>query len=704
MAVEYKCTTACGIYSSPNFSTSCRIKDISGKVITIPNGTVVSCILENVLSTNRLKVQYSYSGLNITGYVNSNNFTKVSNTATPSGPSTAGTKYYISSSSGAIVYSSAAASKGTEVKTLPQNWTFVAGAGSTKDWLKCSSGWIRANACKVGDPPRNSVQTPSTPVTATSATSKASTKQSSVSNASYTYDPMPVADEQAAIAEAIYNDVDYEEEGPLYTNVYDIFSATQLNSNARNIANTDMSAVLGVFGLPYQFLASTDGRIGSEDASSRVRYNEQNANNTDSYSRMGFEYSDKIASKAPILFLAPGRPNFMGRYAKKGVRESVLSQLTANVSSPHGLDSLFGENGVMKYYTFQYMPIEYYNMVNPMCREAAIYMGIGDVVLPGNYMPLKLVDWKSYTKKNFSISNALNADYMHVPFYIDSDVTSDDSFGNSTGQSSLASSVNGISDMARELRFLTGYSNAALDAGILDNPDVQRSIDNVQDIVRAALGKNHFLDSLSKHFSTVANGGKLLFPQIWTDSDTGRSYNIKMKFASPDNDKLSIYLNVLVPLFHLLPLVGPQADPSNPNGFNSPFLVRGLYKSFFNIDTGIITGMSVTRGAEAQWTVDGVPSVIDVSISLKDLYDVLTFSADSGGFSNNYLCNTAQMDYISNLCGINMYKPEFARLVSSYLALVENNFLDIPRDIWSRFNIAIGGAAVESYNALSRRR
>ena len=35
----------------------------------------------------------------------------------------------------------------------------------------------------------------------------------------------------------------------------------------------------------------------------------------------------------------------------------------------------------------------------------------------------------------------------------------------------------------------------------------------------------------------------------------------------------------------------------NPNGYVNPFLVRACYKGFFNIDTGIITDMSVTKGA-----------------------------------------------------------------------------------------------------------
>ena len=170
-----------------------------------------------------------------------------------------------------------------------------------------------------------------------------------------------------------------------------------------------------------------------------------------------------------------------------------------------------------------------------------------------------------------------------------------------------------------------------------------------------------------------------------------RSYNVKFKFVSPDANALSVYLNVLVPLFHLIGLVAPQTIPSNPNGYTSPFLVRAIYKSFFNVDMGIITSMDITRGGDCLWTVDGLPTSIEVDLTIKDLYDVMSITyTSSTNWKYDTMNNTAQMDYIANLCGINMYKAEIGRQLDMWAT---NNTVgrvaDAGRDIWSRFNTSI---------------
>ena len=64
----------------------------------------------------------------------------------------------------------------------------------------------------------------------------------------------------------------------------------------------------------------------------------------------------------------------------------------------------------------------------------------------------------------------------------------------------------------------------------------------------------------------------MVFPEIWSDSKFSRSYTCEIKLVSPDPSPLSVYMNVLVPLFHLIALVGPRAVPGNPNGYTNPFL------------------------------------------------------------------------------------------------------------------------------------
>lgn len=429
--------------------------------------------------------------------------------------------------------------------------------------------------------------------------------------------------------------------------------------------------VMGVFGLPYQFLPNAD-----------VRINYSNRNDG-----IGKEYADKIAGKIPLLFIAPGRPDFMTRYSKsetENVLEKTIKAASGAFSSSKGsLEDLLSTNG--RYYTFRYELSEYYNYVNPMCRIAARYLDIQDFQLDNTR--LDMMHWGDFVCNKSSLLGNV-ADYTNIPFYLDTETSISESFDNQLTESSLASTVNGISDLGRELNFLTGYSGEALNSDLLRNVDIAESMENLNDTINDILGKGNFLTNLTKHLSTVASGGRLIFPKIWSDASMSRSYDVKVKLVAPDNNKLSVYLNVLVPLFHLIGLVAPQSIATNPNGYTSPFIVRAMYKSFFNVDMGIITSMSINKGGNSSWTVDGIPTSIEVDFTIKDLYDMaFTITGSSADdFKYDTLDNTAQLDYIANLCGINMYKPEIGRQLSMWIANGLNKGFDIPRNLWLNLN------------------
>lgn len=432
-----------------------------------------------------------------------------------------------------------------------------------------------------------------------------------------------------------------------------------------NIANEDfvkIKHVSGVFGLPYQFLPTTDIRLSGDTVSENI----------------GYEYAEKIIERIPLLFLAPGRANFMSRFSKENKR-NVLSQLI-NTGAGLGigsLEDLVDSQG--RYYTFEYDLARYYKFVNPMCRIAAQFLGIGDQVINGNSR-LDMVNWEEYTDTGIRSIGDFGT-FRSIPFYIDTDTSISESFSNSTTESTLASTVNSVSDMGRELNFLFGYTSGTSIHNVLEDSEVAANIQNVNDIVSGILGGGNFLSNLTNHLVTVATGGRLTFPEIWSDSQFSRSYNCEIKLISPDPSKLSIFLNVLVPLFHLIGLVAPQSIKDNPNGYTNPFIVRAIYKGFFNVDMGIITSMSVTKGAECQWSPEGIPTSITVNIEIKDLYSALSITNTDSVKDWKYdtLNNTALMDYIANLCGINIYKPEIVRSIQMWLM---NNGVNRVQDLF----------------------
>lgn len=515
-------------------------------------------------------------------------------------------------------------SKGESVTEIEQQTT-----GSDL-WVKHNAGW---SCAKQGSNTYMTCEKAPSPTTDTSENS-----------------PPPTEEE---------NDGDTEGSG-YQPDISDILSFT--NSSISNSEFARIKNIAGVFGLPYQFLPSTDPRL----------YQSDNVEN------IGYEYASKIIERIPLLLISPGKPNFMTRYSKKN-KENILEKLInlgAGNDQFASIEDLVEENG--RYYTFEYDQKRYYKFVNPMCRIAAIYLGLQDIKIDGTR--LDRMNWETLTQQRIkSIGDFGN--FSAVPFYIDTDSSISESFSNSTTQSMIASTVNSVSDMGRELNFLLGYTSAGTGVDILSkDADIASSIENINTTINNLLGNNNFLSSLSKHLTTVASGGKLTFPEIWSDSSFSRSYNCEIKLISPDASKLSVYLNVLVPLFHLLGLVAPQSVRTNPNGYTNPFIIRAIYKGFFNVDMGIITDMSVTKGAECQWTPEGVPTSISINIGIKDLYQAMSITAtESTDWKYDTLNNTALMDYIANLCGINIYKPEIARSIEMWYV---NNFANRVEDFF----------------------
>ena len=121
-------------------------------------------------------------------------------------------------------------------------------------------------------------------------------------------------------------------------------------------------------------------------------------------------------------------------------------------------------------------------------------------------------------------------------------------------------------------------------------------------------------------------------------------------------------MNIFVPLFHLINFAGPQQ--LGKNAYSSPFLVRAHFKSMFTVDMGIITSMTIARGNESKWTASGLPTEVDVSFDIKDLYPVMMMLQKA----DETVYNTGLVDYVANLCGINMNKPDVLRMGDIYIS------------------------------------
>jgi hypothetical protein len=269
-----------------------------------------------------------------------------------------------------------------------------------------------------------------------------------------------------------------------------------------------------------------------------------------------------------------------------------------------------------------------------------------------------------------------------IPFYINSEVSFVETMNNETTESSLASGINGLSDKARELQFLIGSTTSAV-AQNFSNAEVLNAVSSSKEAAEKMVSKltgGNIFSSLFKNIKTVVSGGRLQFPNIWSNSTFSKSYSVNIKLTTPDLDKKSWFLNIYVPLCHLAALVLPRGEFQN--GYTSPFIIKAFYKGMFNIDMGIITDMTFTKGKEGGWTKDCLPTVVDVSFTIQDLYSTLSLTPAGSLLKSNTMQNIAEMDYLANTCGVNINEPDVLRMVNMFVTFnIKNVFMDVPTNI-----------------------
>lgn len=426
----------------------------------------------------------------------------------------------------------------------------------------------------------------------------------------------------------------------------------------------------GIYGAPYQFMKSVDPRLGSDDT-------------------LGRKYAERIISKMPLLCMTPGKPQFMSNFSK-GEKKGILAKLLSKTDDADINDII--ENNE-RYFTFAFEYDEYFKYVNGLCQTGARFLNIQNlkVSIGDEKAKLSEFDWSLALNSNLK---ATFTGQEFIAFYIDSTDSVSESFSNSTTKSQLETAMNGYSDTAREIGFLIG-AGAGKEISIMDEAQLSQTMESIDKLTNKYLNGSNLIQNIANNFATVATGAKLLFPEIWSDSEFSKDFDINIKLRTPDADTLSWYLNIYVPLCHLIAFAaGHQTD--YVNGYYSPFLVRANYKGLFNVDMGIVTDLSIEKGKEAAWNIDGLPTEINVNMRIKDLYNMLALVSASE--PKKFVTNNILMDYVANTCGININQMDLVRSVEIYYILTKNRITNLPNTISRKFQDAVDTYAMNLYD------
>ena len=459
------------------------------------------------------------------------------------------------------------------------------------------------------------------------------------------------------------------------------------NSNIdQTISNIMSTRTNGIEGLPYQFMESVDRRVTGTG--------------------VGRKYGERIFSRLPLLFLTPCEPLFMDEF-NRTERNHVISNLIGNISD---LDTISSSG---RYYTVDFNYVEYYKYLNTMLSCLSVYLEYNGDSLYNT--KIRIGDEEEERIGTMNWAKELNSDFKtffsaqeNVVFYLDGLTSISESFGNDTTESSLASQINGFSDTAREIRYLFGSKGNAAAELVNSGADITSSITSQMSGALTNVFGGIVGSISNKGVNTLLNGGKIIFPEMWSNSSYDKSYTIDIKLRSPDHDNLSIFLNVLKPYCKILALVMPRQTVTDtngdPNGYSAPFLVKAYCKGMFNIDMGMITSLSVTKGAECCWNDDGLPTQIDISIEIKDLYKHLAMSTIETAHpirsAKNIVNNTAYMDFLANMAGLNIGQMEVGRRISMIYYLSQTYVSTSASSLFRRFDQGITKLIGRMYNII----
>ena len=466
--------------------------------------------------------------------------------------------------------------------------------------------------------------------------------------------------------------------------------AQDSNSDKRKNVRNKIDASVRMFGMPHQLLEHNDPRLGT---------------GTD----LGRTYAETFIVEAPSICIKPGIVRFLPG-ANDDERETYLNAIIGDAGDSGARGELMDvlndpSTDNLQYYDHEGKYGSYMSGVNLLCHTMAALLGLDNVRVPWTEraVSFKTYDWKNYRLSDAfvsrgtdqeteedddndetwvsrlvsavsgaagSIADAIETDDQYVKIYVYANVSFSDSMSNSTKSSMLESFTATIEGMAKELSMIVGTAGMASDYEELVG-DVSSSIEQY---TASLSGNSSWMAGLLNRLGTgakqVIQGGNFQIPEIYSNSSYDKNYSFTMTLATPYGNKLAWYINIGVPLCHLLGLALPLQLSANT--YKSPFLLKCFSQGWFNCSLGIVDSISIDKGGDQSWNVYSLPNEVRVSISIKDLYSTLTLPANRSQF----IANSGMMEFLMVNCGLDITNQKLSTKWKVWIALLSDMIQD----------------------------
>lgn len=275
---------------------------------------------------------------------------------------------------------------------------------------------------------------------------------------------------------------------------------------------------------------------------------------------------------------------------------------------------------------------------------------------------------------NTSMSDVMADKISSVEFMVEP-IQFTESMDNTTEPSMIESAIDAISSgIGGEIAFITG-SDADLGAiGSITSflgDTLSTATQAIGGLVQTAGGG--FMNNLFSGAVRSIKGQKMIYPEIYKSSKSHMDYQFSITLTSPYGDIYNYYMNIVVPLMHLIALTAPRMVTSNT--VTSPYMVQAYIPGMCTCQLGIIQQMTIVKNPSTKHvSVHGFPLTVKVEFTIRELYNALSISPANDPAS--FLFNETLNDYMANLAGL-------APSVDTYTKQRKNAFENLDRYISS---------------------
>ena len=480
----------------------------------------------------------------------------------------------------------------------------------------------------------------------------------------------------------------------------------KISANKYATLDAAIDGSVRLFGLPHQFLPHNDVRISEK-------------------SKLGRLFAETTVLEAPSVYFKPGTTKFLPGMSKEE-KNSLLNTLAswgtdgAKQAITQRVQGTAGDDP-LKYFEHKDAFSDYIRRVNMLARTMAVFLKLDKEPVPwAKGVTFGLYDWRFYKFKSMYVDNvpqlkgeynkdshssvgqfiddtmqtvhdAIMNDYDYVQFYVDAGSSFSESASNSTQSSVIDQAVTSLEGLSKELYMLSGITGME---GIQEIPNQMASgLDNfIQSTFDGDGQIATFLRRLTGSTKQILSGGNFIIPEVWSDSAYSKSYSITIPLSTPYGNTLSWYINIGVPLAHILAMALPHHLTANT--YKMPYLIKAFSPGWFSVELGIIDSISIEKGGSGDaWNSKGLCNEMKITLSIKDLYTSLSVPATYK--PAEFMANTGLLEFLMVNCGLDLTQPELSQklevLTNMFLGRISDTITQTPYDIIMGFkNFAAG--------------